>query len=128
MLQREVEIINKLGLHARAAAHLDQAGVALLDDHVGPRRRTAGGQPRVAGAEGGVTGEGQLVLGGEYPYPVIGAFGRGWDGLEYTSDEFVNIAQQNSNANRRIIVSNQEDFFRDFETNHGAGLETFAAS
>ncbi len=63
-----------------------------------------------------------------YPYPVIGAFGRGWDGLQYISDEFVGVAEQNSNANRRIIVSNQQDFFQDFETNHGAGLETFAAS
>ena len=63
-----------------------------------------------------------------YPFPVIGAFGRGWDGLQYTSDEFVTTAQQNSNANRRIIVSNQQDFFQDFESNHGAGLETFAAS
>ena len=64
----------------------------------------------------------------KYPYPVIGAFGRGEDGLEYTSDEFVTVAQQNSNVNRRIIVSNQEDFFRDFEANHGAGLETYAAA
>jgi len=64
-----------------------------------------------------------------YPYPVIGAFGRdGEDGLQYTSDEFVTIAQQNTTPNRRIIVSNQEDFFRDFELNHGAALETFAAS
>ena len=64
----------------------------------------------------------------KYPFPVIGAFGRGWDGLQYTSDEFVTVAQQNSNANRRIIVSNQQDFFQDFETNYGAGLQTFAAS
>ncbi len=64
----------------------------------------------------------------KYPYPVIGAFGRGYDDLQYTSDEFVTIAQQNSNANRRIIVSNQEDFFRDFETNHGASLETYAGA
>jgi alpha-mannosidase len=63
-----------------------------------------------------------------YPYPVIGAFGRGWDELQYTSDEFVTVAKQNSNQNRRIIVSNQEDFFRDFEANYGGGLETFAAS
>lgn len=63
-----------------------------------------------------------------YPFPVIGAFGRGWDDIQYTSDEFVTIAQQNSNANRRIIVSNQEDFFRDFEANHSSGLETHAAS
>ncbi len=63
-----------------------------------------------------------------YPYPVIGAFGSGWDDLQYLSDSFVTVAQQNSNANRRIIVSNQEDFFRDFEAQHGAGLETFAAA
>ncbi|MGE3468496.1 MAG: glycoside hydrolase [Pyrinomonadaceae bacterium] len=64
----------------------------------------------------------------KYPFPVIGAFGRGWDDIEYKSDEFVTIAQQNSNPNRRIIVSNQEDFFRDFEAAHGAGLETHAAA
>jgi alpha-mannosidase len=63
-----------------------------------------------------------------YPYPVIGAFGRGWDDLQYTSDEFVTVAQQNTTPNRRIIVSNQEDFFRDFEANYGAGLETHAAA
>lgn len=64
----------------------------------------------------------------KYPFPIIGAFGRGWDDLQYTSDEIVTLAQQNTTPNRRIIVSNQEDFFRDFETSYGAGLETFAAS
>ena len=64
----------------------------------------------------------------KYPYPIIGAFGRGYDDLQYTSDEFVGIAQQNSNADRRIIVSNEEDFFRDFEANYGSGLETNAAA
>ncbi len=64
----------------------------------------------------------------KYPYPVIGAFGAGWDDIQYTSDEFVTIAQQNSTPNRRIIVSNQEDFFRDFEANYGAGLETYAGA
>ncbi len=63
-----------------------------------------------------------------YPFPVIGAFGRGWDGLQYLSDEFISIAQQTSTANRRVIVSNQHYFFQDFETNQAAGLETFAAS
>jgi len=64
----------------------------------------------------------------KYQYPVIGAFGAGWDDTQYLSDEFVTVAQQNSNANRRVIVSNEEDFFRDFEANYGAGLETYAAS
>jgi len=64
----------------------------------------------------------------KYPYAAVGIFGRGWDDLQYTSDEFITIAQQNTTPNRRIIVSNQEDFFRDFEQNFGAGLETFAAA
>jgi alpha-mannosidase len=64
----------------------------------------------------------------KYPFAAVGIFGRGWDGLEYTSDEFVTVAQQNTTANRRIIVSNQEDFFRDFEQNFGGGLETHAAA
>ena len=63
-----------------------------------------------------------------YPYPVIGAFGRGWDGLQYQSDEFVSVAQQNSNSNRRIIVSGQQDFFQDLENNYGSGLPTYSAS
>lgn len=64
----------------------------------------------------------------KYPFNVIGAFGRGWDDLQYLSDEFVTVAQQNTNADRRIVVSNQEDFFQDFETNFGSGLETHAAA
>lgn len=72
--------------------------------------------------------EGNATFQSRYPFPVIGAFGRGWDELQYTSDEFVTVAQQNTNPNRRIIVSNMEDFFRDFEAAHGAGLETHAAS
>lgn len=63
-----------------------------------------------------------------YPFSTIGIFGRGHDDLQYTSDEFVTLAQQNSNANRRIIVSNTEDFFADFEARYGAGLETHAAA
>ena len=64
----------------------------------------------------------------KYPFPLIGAFGRGGDDLTYTDDEFVTIAQQQSNPGRRIIVSNQEDFFRDFEADHGSELETYAAA
>lgn len=64
----------------------------------------------------------------KYPFPVIGAFGRGGDDLQYTSDEFVTVAQQQTTPDRRVIISNQEDFFRDFETNYGAGLETFSAA
>lgn len=64
----------------------------------------------------------------KYPFSTVGIFGRGWDELEYMSDEFVHVAQQHSKSDRRIIVSNQEDFFRDFESEHGSGLETYSAS
>lgn len=63
-----------------------------------------------------------------YPFPVIGVFGQGHDDLETIDTAFVTASQQMSNANRQVIVSNQLDFFQDFEANHGAGLETFAAS
>ena len=46
-----------------------------------------------------------------------------------TSDEFMTVAQQNTNAEPpQVIVSNQEDFFSDFEASYGNQLETFAAS
>ena len=63
-----------------------------------------------------------------YPFPVIGIFGKGEDDLITTDNEFIIAAKQLTNANRKVIVSNQLDFFQDFETNHGPELETFAAS
>ena len=63
-----------------------------------------------------------------HPFPVIGIFGKGEDDLKTTDNVFVTAAQQLTNANRQVIVSNQLDFFQDFEINHGAELETFAAS
>ena len=63
-----------------------------------------------------------------YPFPVIGIFGKGEDDLITTDDAFITAAQKLTNANRQVIVSNQVDFFQDFEVNHGASLETFAAS
>jgi alpha-mannosidase len=57
-----------------------------------------------------------------YPYPVIGAFGKGWDDLKTLTGEFVTAAKQQTNASRQVIVSNQVDFFQDFEAAYGAGL------
>ena len=47
----------------RGAPERDQAGRAFLHDHVAPGGRAAGLQPGVRGAEGGVPGERQLLLG-----------------------------------------------------------------
>ncbi|MGV8712729.1 MAG: hypothetical protein ACWA6R_09290, partial [Nitrosomonas sp.] len=63
-----------------------------------------------------------------YPFPVIGIFGKGEDDLLTTDNVFVSTAKAMTNSRRKIFVSNQLDFFKDFETHHGADLETFAAS
>jgi alpha-mannosidase len=49
-----------------------------------------------------------------WPWPVSGAFGYGADDLQTTTNGFINASLSLSNANRRVIVSNQIDFFEDF--------------
>lgn len=63
-----------------------------------------------------------------YPYRIIGAFGKGWDDFETYTDEFVRVAKEKTNATRKVIVSNEQDFFQDFESTYGAELPTVAAS
>ncbi|MCE7913070.1 MAG: glycoside hydrolase [Nitrosomonas sp. PRO4] len=63
-----------------------------------------------------------------YPFPVVGVFGKGEDDLITIDNEFVTAAKQLTDTKRHVSVSNQIDFFRDFETHYGAQLETFAAS
>ena len=54
-----------------------------------------------------------------YPYNIAGAFGYGWDDLAtYVSPYFINAAITNSNNNKRVRVSNEEDFFKDVETSY----------
>ncbi len=63
-----------------------------------------------------------------HPYPVIGIFGKGWDDLKTFTDEFVTVAKAKTTATRKVIVSNMNDFFVDFEKNHGQDLPKFSAS
>lgn len=63
-----------------------------------------------------------------YPFEVIGIFGQGHDDLQTLSDLFVTTAQNETTPARQVLVSNQIDFFQDFENRHGAQLETHAAS
>jgi alpha-mannosidase len=56
-------------------------------------------------------------------FRVAGAFGYGWDDLAtYNSDVFINAAKAGSDPAHKVIVSNEQDFFRDFEATHGASL------
>jgi alpha-mannosidase len=63
-----------------------------------------------------------------YPYRVIGAFGKGWDDLKTLTDEFVTVAKQKTDATRTVIVSNEEDFFQDFEAIYGTGIPSHSSS
>lgn len=62
---------------------------------------------------------------GPYPYKIAAAFGVGWDAFITTKDELVAAAQAKTipgPTGQEIIVSNEEDFFRDFETTYGSSL------
>jgi len=63
-----------------------------------------------------------------YPYNIVGAFGKGWDYLENLYDAFPTIAQSKSDSTRQIIVSNESDFFKDFETTYGTELPSESIS
>lgn len=62
------------------------------------------------------------------PYEVIGMFGQGWDNINWTkdlSDPTFSVpfaARDLTDASRRIIVSNETDFFHDFEAAYGPNL------
>jgi alpha-mannosidase len=63
-----------------------------------------------------------------WPYRVFGAFGYGWDDLETRTTAFIDAAAALGRPNRRVIVSNEVDFFRDFEATHGANLPRYTAA
>ncbi len=63
-----------------------------------------------------------------WPWAVTGAFGYGWDDLQSTTGAFVSTAQSMANANRRVIVSNEKDFFEDFLANYSSQIPTFSGS
>ena len=63
-----------------------------------------------------------------WPWDASAAFGYGWDDLQTTTTAFETAAQNMANANRRVIVSNERDFFQDFTSAYGSQIPTFAGS
>ena len=57
-----------------------------------------------------------------YPYNIIGAYQYGADAIETTISTFPSTASSQTNANRQVIVSNEQDFFDDFSATYGAAL------
>jgi alpha-mannosidase len=70
----------------------------------------------------------------KYPFQVIGAFGKGGDDLETLTQlsdptySFPAVALALSNSSRRVIVSNEVDFFKDFEGAYASSLPTVATT
>jgi alpha-mannosidase len=73
-----------------------------------------------------VSGDPQFLA--RYPYPVAGAFGYGWDDLQSFPSSFPTAARIKTDSTRRVIVSNELDFFHDFEASEGAGLPVVSKS
>jgi len=63
-----------------------------------------------------------------YPYPVVSAFGKGWDDLETLTDELETVAAGKTRPGRKVYVSNQVDFFQDFEKTCGRQLPRVSES
>ena len=72
--------------------------------------------------------DGDAAFREKYPYPIIGVFGKGWDDVETLTDEFVTVAQSKTDGSRQVIVSNEEDFFDDFESNYGSEIPSQTVS
>ncbi|MFK8114619.1 MAG: hypothetical protein AB8B91_20625 [Rubripirellula sp.] len=62
------------------------------------------------------------------PHSVIGLFGQGWDDmktivpLDDQTRSFPVVAKRLTNTSRRVIVSNESDYFADIEATHGKEL------
>lgn len=57
-----------------------------------------------------------------HPYATVGLFGQGWDDLKTLGNSFPSIARRRTTKDQKVIVSNEEDFFRAFERRHGGDL------
>ncbi len=63
-----------------------------------------------------------------YPYDIAAAFGKGGDDLKTLTDKFPVVAEENTDRRYQIIVSNEIDFFKDFEKEYGAILPSETVS
>ena len=63
-----------------------------------------------------------LMNDSSYPYTISAAFGKGGDDLKTLTDSFPKIAKINSDTAYEVIVSNEIDFFKEFEAKYGSSL------
>ena len=101
---------------------LDNQGVLMKWYNFGSSSSSLGGYAEARDPAGAINDLSAKVNTAGYPYNIAGAFGVGWDDLETLSDNLAPAAQSGSNSSRRVIVSNEVDFFRDFASTYGATL------
>lgn len=70
----------------------------------------------------------KLMESPRYPYNISGAFGKGWDDLKTLTHEFIDIAKAKTDKDYQVIVSNELDFFHDFEKAYGDELPSETVS
>ncbi|MBK8882041.1 MAG: glycoside hydrolase [Bacteroidales bacterium] len=70
----------------------------------------------------------ELMNSPKYPYLIAGAFGKGWDDVKTTTAEFLEVAKSGSDKDYQVIVSNETDFFKDFEQTYGSVLPSESVS
>ena len=63
-----------------------------------------------------------------YPYNIIGAFGAGWDNTVYMTSKYINEAKRLSDKDHQVILSNEIDFYEDFEKEYGKMLPSESLS
>ena len=63
-----------------------------------------------------------------WPYDVMAAFGYGHDDFQTTTDIMIRTAMSMSTPTRRVIVSNETDFFVDFMATYGTRIPTYTGS
>jgi alpha-mannosidase len=54
-----------------------------------------------------------------YPYNIAGAFGKGWDNMQNYSYDLVWGLGHRTRPDTKLFLSNESDFFRDFESCYG---------
>jgi alpha-mannosidase len=63
-----------------------------------------------------------------YPYDISAAFGKGGDDYKTLTNKFPEAAKAFSDSNYQVYISNEVDFFRDFEKQYGDKLPTETVS
>ncbi len=102
---------------------LDDSRILMKWYSLGPNNESVGGYAEARNPDKAIdfinNNQGFLK---RHPYATVGLFGQGWDDLKTLDNSFPLIARRRTTKDQKVIVSNEEDFFRTFERKHGGDL------